>query len=183
MITYLFFVILFKPDWSIAEKGGCSENTHGCCAETIWNETLGRCTGCMPGYLGQYCNETCEYPRYGMRCMKKCVCEQDTCNFVTGCPHQESSTILEHSSSIPGEGKPTEPIFKEDEYVSSTVQSNKRESILVPIISVLGSILIGVGILYAIIYLYERKKVTGPPEFSSTQTKHYEQIDEIAIHI
>ncbi|XP_048771502.2 multiple epidermal growth factor-like domains protein 10 [Ostrea edulis] len=94
MITYLFFVILFQPDWSIAENGGCSESTHGCCAETIWNETLGRCTGCMPGYFGQYCNKTCEYPRYGMRCMKKCECEQDRCNFVTGCPHQEFAVLF-----------------------------------------------------------------------------------------
>ncbi|XP_056014857.1 platelet endothelial aggregation receptor 1-like isoform X1 [Ostrea edulis] len=102
MIAHFLFFVSFHHDWSIAQKGGCGDNNNDCCAETIWNETLGRCIGCMPGYFGQYCNITCEYPRYGMRCMGKCDCEQDRCNFVTGCPDYEPTTMLKLSSFICG---------------------------------------------------------------------------------
>ncbi|XP_056016985.1 uncharacterized protein LOC130046615 [Ostrea edulis] len=100
MIVYFVFFVSFQHDWSIAQKGGCSDNKNGCCAETVWNEALGKCTECMSGYIGQYCNETCEYPRYGRRCMRKCDCEQDRCNFMIGCPNYESSTTLKQSSFI-----------------------------------------------------------------------------------
>ncbi|XP_048771497.2 uncharacterized protein LOC125677461 isoform X2 [Ostrea edulis] len=166
-----------------------TESNNGCCSGTIWNETLGKCTGCMPGYFDQYCNKTCEYPRYGMRCMGKCDCEQDICNIVTGCPKYESSTILELSTFIIKEDKSTNPLLNnstQKKNASLTVYSIHKKSILVPVTLVLGSVLIGVCILYAIIYLLEKGKIKGPTESLSTPFKEdglYEQIDEIAIHI
>ncbi|XP_061192246.1 uncharacterized protein LOC133200471 [Saccostrea echinata] len=56
-----------------------------CCFGYTWDEELQDCIKCSIGYFDVYCNRTCPYPYYGIDCDEKCQCEQQTCNFITGC--------------------------------------------------------------------------------------------------
>ncbi|XP_048769613.1 multiple epidermal growth factor-like domains protein 10 [Ostrea edulis] len=69
-----------------------NKSPHGCCPQTVWNETLGICAACEPGYIGGYCNESCEYPYHGWNCRKMCSCNRSMCHYLTGCQSLEIST-------------------------------------------------------------------------------------------
>lgn len=52
---------------------------------------------CMPGYYDINCSKTCEYPSFGKRCLQKCSCEKDLCNFMSGC--KKSKYIHQYTSA------------------------------------------------------------------------------------
>ncbi|XP_062596717.1 uncharacterized protein LOC134258193 isoform X1 [Saccostrea cucullata] len=56
-----------------------------CCFGYTWDEDLQGCKKCRTGYYDLYCNMSCPYPHYGTDCDEECQCEQQTCNFITGC--------------------------------------------------------------------------------------------------
>lgn len=41
--------------------------------------------GCIPGYVGENCLGKCTYPYYGMDCQNQCDCDENRCDFSTGC--------------------------------------------------------------------------------------------------
>lgn len=40
---------------------------------------------CALGYAGMYCQNKCDYPRYGDGCQKFCSCSKQKCDVSTGC--------------------------------------------------------------------------------------------------
>lgn len=42
-------------------------------------------TGCISGYVGENCRGKCTYPYYGEECQGHCDCDEDSCDFSTGC--------------------------------------------------------------------------------------------------
>lgn len=62
---------------------GCSSNpclNDGKCSEG--NDTF-HCT-CQPSYHGDTCQHSCEEGYYGFNCSQKCLCQNGTCDGVTG---------------------------------------------------------------------------------------------------
>ena len=54
---------------------------------------------CGDGYHGPNCIIPCRYPNYGRECQEKCHCQENTCNFVTGClMYGEKSHLQIHKS-------------------------------------------------------------------------------------
>ena len=41
--------------------------------------------GCPSGYFGDFCEESCPFPKYGPGCQKVCLCSKQRCNVSTGC--------------------------------------------------------------------------------------------------
>lgn len=41
---------------------------------------------CEIGYYWVNCSKSCPYPMFGPKCVHKCSCKQEVCNFSTGCP-------------------------------------------------------------------------------------------------
>lgn len=39
----------------------------------------------LPGYIGENCRGKCTYPYYGVDCQGECDCDEDSCDFSTGC--------------------------------------------------------------------------------------------------
>lgn len=40
---------------------------------------------CPTGYYWLNCNKSCSFPYYGKRCDHNCLCQEELCDFVTGC--------------------------------------------------------------------------------------------------
>lgn len=43
-------------------------------------------TLCPLGFHGYRCQESCKYPKFGLRCERVCDCRQGLCNHIKGCP-------------------------------------------------------------------------------------------------
>ncbi|XP_062582475.1 multiple epidermal growth factor-like domains protein 10 [Saccostrea cucullata] len=41
--------------------------------------------GCLHGYTGPDCKLQCRYPSFGVNCQEECDCQEEYCNFITGC--------------------------------------------------------------------------------------------------
>ncbi|XP_062579142.1 uncharacterized protein LOC134241067 [Saccostrea cucullata] len=68
-----------------AEKGPCQGFFNGCCPNTQWSPEFGTCINCSMGYYWINCSRTCTYPYFGNRCLYKCHCAEQSCNFIKGC--------------------------------------------------------------------------------------------------
>lgn len=62
-----------------------------CCFDEEWDEYLGKCKSCKPGYYKFNCNHTCQLPHFGYGCQSTCDCPDDECDFANGCPKKETS--------------------------------------------------------------------------------------------
>lgn len=40
---------------------------------------------CISGNIGKNCRGKCAYPYYGEECQGQCDCDEDSCDFSTGC--------------------------------------------------------------------------------------------------
>uniref|UniRef100_A0A8W8LPN0 Uncharacterized protein n=1 Tax=Magallana gigas TaxID=29159 RepID=A0A8W8LPN0_MAGGI len=65
----------------------CQERGYNnCCEDYEWDEILGNCTRCKPGFYGINCNKTCRYPHFGYACQQNCSqCSEEVCDFAKGC--------------------------------------------------------------------------------------------------
>ena len=50
---------------------------------------------CSRGYHGPNCTIQCPYPTYGDGCQGICDCDNDTCDFTTGCTLLTTGTYLD----------------------------------------------------------------------------------------
>lgn len=48
-------------------------------------------TNCPLGFIGRYCETTCQYPHYGFGCQQTCLCSKTRCNSSTGCVKRDTS--------------------------------------------------------------------------------------------
>uniref|UniRef100_A0A2C9M2C5 protein-tyrosine-phosphatase n=1 Tax=Biomphalaria glabrata TaxID=6526 RepID=A0A2C9M2C5_BIOGL len=64
----------------------CKESCSSTCTERRCNATSGRCVSCMPGFLGEFCNQTCNATSFGQDCLQPCssLCMNGICNFIDG---------------------------------------------------------------------------------------------------
>nr|XP_022311497.1 uncharacterized protein LOC111116787 isoform X2 [Crassostrea virginica] len=65
----------------------CDKNCSVFCKNHSCEHTTGICTlGCQRGYMGSYCNQTCENDKFGQNCSETCgnCFENKTCNHVNG---------------------------------------------------------------------------------------------------
>lgn len=61
----------------------CPDN----CQEDRCNILNGTCEDCSPGFIGHYCNKSCENEMHGINCKDRCsghCLNNVTCNFITG---------------------------------------------------------------------------------------------------
>ncbi|XP_062596719.1 uncharacterized protein LOC134258193 isoform X3 [Saccostrea cucullata] len=86
IIVFIFMLYLqaLKGNSTTLKPRRC-DGENKCCFGFTWDEELQGCRKCSTGYYGLYCNMSCPYPHYGTDCDEKCQCEQQTCNFITGC--------------------------------------------------------------------------------------------------
>lgn len=72
----------------------CPEKGYNnCCTDYKWDESLGNCTGCKPGFYGINCNKTCPYPHFGHACQHNCSqkCSKEVCDFAKGCSKDDTT--------------------------------------------------------------------------------------------
>ncbi|XP_061190757.1 multiple epidermal growth factor-like domains protein 10 [Saccostrea echinata] len=75
------------------ESGQYGEECENCppnCQDRFCNMSNGKCFSCQPGFMGDYCNNSCSQNTYGQKCLKQCgSCRYGKmCDMVTGsCPN------------------------------------------------------------------------------------------------
>ncbi|XP_062615175.1 uncharacterized protein LOC134276915 [Saccostrea cucullata] len=69
-----------------------------CCNGYRWDERIGMCTKCSPGFTGLDCLQKCWYPQYGENCKWTCLCDVSLCDNVLGCDY---STKIMKSTAEP----------------------------------------------------------------------------------
>ncbi|XP_062567724.1 platelet endothelial aggregation receptor 1-like [Saccostrea cucullata] len=69
----------------------CSLPCPANCQDKRCNIVNGTCLGCLPGYMGEMCQEECSFGWHGKECTRQCMghCRGNiTCNHVTGNCHE-----------------------------------------------------------------------------------------------
>ncbi|XP_052679833.1 multiple epidermal growth factor-like domains protein 10 [Crassostrea angulata] len=185
----------------LAETGAiqCEGDGLKCCLDEEWDEFLGKCRSCKPGYFSFNCNQTCKLPFYGIGCQSKCDCPDDKCDFAKGCPEKETSgdvyipdDVKDSSTTsftMETMGNLTNDMKRDKDSIllehSRTWFSTKNISIL--IFSVVGLILITIAILFTrkvILKIYSerrRKKCYECPTDRLSEPVHYEVISNIVV--
>ncbi|XP_052677053.1 multiple epidermal growth factor-like domains protein 10 [Crassostrea angulata] len=185
----------------LAETGAtqCEGDGIKCCSDGKWDEFLGKCKSCKPGYFGLNCNQTCPLPFYGIGCQHKCDCPDDKCDFVKGCPEKETSEDIYIQDDVKDSsatsftleitGNVTIDVTGANESILldhfRTWFSTKNISIL--IVSVVGLILITIAILFTrkvILKIYskrQRKQCYECPSDRLSEPVHYEVISNIVV--
>lgn len=94
----LIFVI-FVAETCVTQ---CQEKGYNnCCEDYEWDEILGNCTRCKPGFYGINCNKTCRYPHFGYACQQNCSqCSEEVCDFAKGCSKDETTNEVHAKDDV-----------------------------------------------------------------------------------
>uniref|UniRef100_A0A8W8LPM3 Uncharacterized protein n=1 Tax=Magallana gigas TaxID=29159 RepID=A0A8W8LPM3_MAGGI len=87
MIMFIFMIFVAETYAILCQEKGYND----CCSDYEWDEILGNCTRCKPGFYGTNCNNTCRYPNFGYACQQTCSCSKDVCDFAKGCSKDETT--------------------------------------------------------------------------------------------
>ncbi|XP_062611684.1 uncharacterized protein LOC134273504 [Saccostrea cucullata] len=179
------FVVVFQV---ASKKGPCDNRIHGCCSETIWNETLQKCTGCGPGFIGEFCNVTCEYPDYGMGCQMMCHPNQSKSDydFRTGCSTYDDPTIGQTTKAnlVRKETTPLGVIFNPKNMNFSANNTTPLQRSF-PGLKISIYVLLAVFLVTLFFYFIIRKCVNTneqEEEHFREENNHYEDVQDIKIN-
>lgn len=70
----------------------CS-NFNGCCPNTQWDSAMDMCVDCPNGYVWINCSKPCQYPYYGINCIRTCFCKKDNCDNVQWCHRLKPNNV------------------------------------------------------------------------------------------
>ncbi|XP_062600199.1 uncharacterized protein LOC134261819 [Saccostrea cucullata] len=165
----------------------CVKYDNKCCAGYKWSIEIDQCEKCLPGYSGFNCSHPCPYPHYGDECQGKCDCDNDTCDFSTGCTVDTSSSDIGTLSSL---SKVTEIGITENNTVLGTKSSTdfpvRNSSSVNDFLLVLIETLGGIDVLFIfahfLLYINDRRNRTDINRMDTTINHHrtsnvYENVD------
>ncbi|XP_078324918.1 uncharacterized protein LOC111102359 isoform X1 [Crassostrea virginica] len=132
----LLVVFLFLNENIICSESGknCEGGEDGCCDGYMFNDTLGECTACKPGYFGVNCSMSCPPKLYGLRCQLRCNCSEDECDLVLGCVKNNATNTV--------------PVYRTSP--QTTVREQRRE---ISAYSLMAKVLIGHVILLGFVIM------------------------------
>ncbi|XP_062597996.1 uncharacterized protein LOC134259433 isoform X1 [Saccostrea cucullata] len=188
-----FSFLLIDSLLVFSQKGPCDNRSHGCCSETIWNETLQKCTVCGPGYFGEFCNMTCIYPDYGMGCRMMCYPEQnkESYDFRTGCADHgvsystDSAPRQTTAEENDDEKKPTSVSFSTKDIHPSFNNTGPRKN-SIPDLQITVIVLFFALFVILVLYLFSQKCVKSEEETDAQEQErnpHYEDVKDIQINL
>ncbi|XP_052677389.1 multiple epidermal growth factor-like domains protein 10 [Crassostrea angulata] len=87
MVMLIFMIFVAETYATLCQE----KEYNNCCVDYEWDEILGNCTRCKPGFYRINCNKTCPYPLFGYGCQQMCNCSNEVCDFTIGCSKDETT--------------------------------------------------------------------------------------------
>ncbi|XP_048768793.2 multiple epidermal growth factor-like domains protein 10 [Ostrea edulis] len=95
MFQYRYvFLLAITAHLTVTDKGPCTRFYKECCPNTRWDPVAEACVVCSTGYFWINCSKPCPYPTYGERCLQNCSCDNETCDFMSGCTFRNVTGLL-----------------------------------------------------------------------------------------